>query len=137
MTKFDHSINLPTILSENKLAILPDSRGTYVIGYFDTYQTVPENFPTNPIEMSFPPDVESIDYTDLYSEASALLCAYNCGIIEDVIGEPVNLTVFGRMSTSRFDYRIRNRHLNDWYRSKLKTRSVKLMVDSREVQSLH
>lgn len=115
MTKFDHSINLPSILREHDLTILPDSRGTYVIGYFDAYQTVPEDFPTNPIEMPFPSDIESIDYTNLYSEASALLCAYSCGIIDDVVGESVRLTVLGRMSTSRFAYRVRNTQVNDWY----------------------
>src|SRR5690625_6647851 len=31
MTKFDNSDNLPKIFKENSLAILPDSRGTYII----------------------------------------------------------------------------------------------------------
>ena len=44
MTKFDHSINLPTVFSENKLSILPVTRGSYVISHFDTYHEFePEN----------------------------------------------------------------------------------------------
>ncbi|RIK43245.1 MAG: translation elongation factor [Chloroflexi bacterium] len=115
MAKFDHSVNLPNIFRAHNLTILPDSRGAYLIGHFDAYQTIRADFPVNPIEISFPPVIESIDYTNLYSEASALLCAYNCGIIDDVVGEPVNLTVLGRMSTSRFAYRIRNTQVDSWY----------------------
>ena len=32
MAKFDHRVNLPQIFAENGLAILPVSRGDYVIG---------------------------------------------------------------------------------------------------------
>lgn len=115
MAKFDHSVNLPKVFREHNLTILPDSRGAYLIGYFDAYQTVPAEFPTDPIDFPFPSAIESIDYTNLYSEASALLCAHNCGMIDDIAGERVSLTVFGRMSTSRFEYRIRNTQGGDWY----------------------
>ena len=32
MTKFDHQVNLPQVFRDNHLSILPDSRGTDVIG---------------------------------------------------------------------------------------------------------
>lgn len=38
MAKFDHNINLPQIFSENRLAILPISRGDYVISNFEVYK---------------------------------------------------------------------------------------------------
>ena len=37
MTKFDHKSQLPRLFSENKLSILPTSRGGYVIGTFETF----------------------------------------------------------------------------------------------------
>ena len=37
MAKFDHTINLPKIFSDNKLAILPITRGDYVISHFGAY----------------------------------------------------------------------------------------------------
>ena len=37
MTKFDHSSNLPTIFAENNLSILPITRGSYLIGCFETF----------------------------------------------------------------------------------------------------
>ena len=42
MAKFDHRINLPHIFAENHLAILPISRGDYVISHFEAYQTFEE-----------------------------------------------------------------------------------------------
>ena len=45
MSKFDHTINLPQIFSDNKLSILPVTRGDYVIAHFDAYHTFePNNF---------------------------------------------------------------------------------------------
>ena len=38
MTKFDHRINLPTIFADNGLAILPITRGDYIISSFSAYQ---------------------------------------------------------------------------------------------------
>lgn len=115
MTKFDHRVNLPQIFRANNLCILPNSRGTYIIGHFDVYENIAANSLDAPIEFPFPTNLETIDYKNLYSEVSALLCAYNSGIIADIVGGPVNLTVFGRMSTSQFTYRVKNNQNNDWY----------------------
>ena len=48
MTKFDHRSQLPKIFSEHNLSILPTSRGSYVIGNFDTFC----NFDTENIEIT-------------------------------------------------------------------------------------
>jgi uncharacterized protein DUF6997/uncharacterized protein DUF6996 len=104
MTKFDQEVNLPQIFKDNQLSILPDSRGSYLIGRFQTYQTIEDDESVEVADMAFPTDIESIDPTNLYSEASALFCAYNSQILDDVAGEEVRFTVGGRMSTGRFDY---------------------------------
>jgi len=119
MTKFDHRVNLPKILQSNQLCILPDSRGTYLIGHFDAYQNIISDVSIPVIDVQFPPHIETIDYKNLYSEVSALLCAYNTGILEDLIGEAVELTVFGRMSTSQFNYQIKNWRNDDRYNIKV------------------
>ncbi|MGB5959855.1 MAG: hypothetical protein WBG73_04280 [Coleofasciculaceae cyanobacterium] len=108
MAKFDHYVNLPIIFRDNNLSILPISRSKYVIGNFDTHFRV-ENY--NDIEdtsVDFPEGIESIDYTHLYSESSALNCAFNARIIDDLIGEEVSLTLSGRMSTGSFSFDINN-----------------------------
>ena len=38
MTKFDHKVNLPTVFADNGLAILPITRGDYVISSFSAYK---------------------------------------------------------------------------------------------------
>ena len=38
MTKFDHKVNLPSIFARNNLAILPVTRGDYVISSFSAYK---------------------------------------------------------------------------------------------------
>lgn len=108
MAKFDHHVNLPRIFSDNKLSILPISRTKYVIGKFDAYAKVKYNQEIENKLINFPYNIESIDYNDLYSESSALHCAYVSGIIEDVLEEQVKFTISGRMSTTSFDFNVRN-----------------------------
>jgi hypothetical protein len=108
MTKFDHHIQLPTIFKQNHLTIQPDSRGTYVIGRFESYEDIPNNTSINIQEFSFPDNIETLNPTNIYSEAASLLCAYNSGIISDLLGQEVLFTVSGRMSTGKFSYFINN-----------------------------
>src|SRR5699024_9381888 len=97
MTKFDHKNNLPYLFQENKLSILPDSRGTYIIGRFKTHQTINYNNVIKPIKRSFPQEIESISPNDITSEAVALNVAYASGMIDEVIdtaiGESSYLTL--------------------------------------------
>lgn len=104
MTKFDHTIQLPQIFKQNDLTIQPNTRGTYLIGRFASYQKLLSNEETEIEEVPFPDELETINPQDLYSESSALLCCYNAGIMERLLGESVSLTVLGRMSTGRFAY---------------------------------
>lgn len=108
MAKFDHYVNLPLIFRDNNLSILPISRSKYVIGNFDTHFRVENHHNIEDIPVNFPEEIESIDYTNLYSESSALNCAFNARIIDDLIGEEVSLTLSGRMSTGSFSFNISN-----------------------------
>ena len=120
MAKFDHSVNLPDIFRDNDLSILPISRFKYVIGKFDTHFEVKYDSEIEVIPFEFPPGIESIDYTNLYSEISALHCAFNIGIIDDLLGEKTAYTVSGRMSTEFFDFNIINSLANKPYSIKVK-----------------
>jgi hypothetical protein len=108
MTKFDHSVQLPYIFQQNNLSIQPDSRGTYVIGNFESYKKLPKK---KSIEIqAFPclDDIETLKADKIYSEFSALLYAYNSGIIDDLLDQKVKFTIAGRMSTGKFRYSIRS-----------------------------
>lgn len=106
MTKFDHKSQLPKLFADNDLSILPISRGGYIIGTFKTFC----NFNTDEIEVSpivFPTFLESLDYRDITSEATALNCAFVSKILHDFTDEESLFpTVSGRMSSSSFNFGI-------------------------------
>lgn len=105
MAKFDQSSRLPEVFKKNRLSILPITRGEYVIGPFETHAKV--DYTPVPVRQVKIPELSTIDYTNLYSEASALLFAYNSGIFEDVTGaERMYFTVNGRMASGSFSFRI-------------------------------
>lgn len=108
MAKFDHNINLPQIFSENRLAILPISRGDYVISNFEVYKKF-ESISTKVIQASLPEHIQSLDKNNIQSEAISINCALASGILNDFLGEE-NLvaTVSGRMGSDRFDFDIKN-----------------------------
>lgn len=107
MAKFDQSSQLPEIFRENGLSILPITRGEYLISSFKTHEIIEyTNVKPKFVEI---PDLQTINYKDLYSESSALLFAFNSGIIQDILEAPkVYFTVNGRMSSGEFDYYIYN-----------------------------
>jgi hypothetical protein len=106
MTKFDHRSQLPKLFADNNLSILPTSRGGYVIGTFETFS----DFNTDDIEVTpieFPTFLESLDYRDITSEATAINCAFVSKILHDFTEEENLLpTVSGRMSSSSFGFKI-------------------------------
>ncbi|WP_445635095.1 type II restriction enzyme [Nostoc sp. DSM 114161] len=107
MAKFDHHANLPDIFKKHKLSILPVSRNKYIIGKFNSYLNVKYDESLEAIPVEFPKGIESIDYTNLYSESSALSCAFNIGIINNLIDdEETYYTLYGRMSTGKFKFNI-------------------------------
>lgn len=112
MTKFDHVVNLPQLFASNNLTILPDSRSSYVIGKFECYAQIKPETESSIIERPFPDFIQSLSPNDLYSESSALLCAYHAGLITEVLEEEMVFTVFGRMSTGKFDFSIRTERSN-------------------------
>jgi hypothetical protein len=106
MTKFDHKSQLPKLFADNNLSILPVSRGSYIIGDFKIFH----NFTEDCVEIEkidFPHFIESLNYQDITSEATAINCAFISGIIQRFTGEShLYPTVSGRMSSSCFDFEI-------------------------------
>lgn len=126
MTKFDHYVQLPEIFKKNKLTIQPNTRGTYLVGRFESYKDVPDN-PSIPVEgLPFPHRIETINPANLYSESAVLLCAYYTGIISGVLGREMMLTVFGRLSAGNFSYRIRNNQTGGLHEIKVEGAQVEI-----------
>ena len=112
MTKFDHGVQLPKIFRDNGLSIQPVSRGKYIIGAFKSYFKLPKKSSTDIHYLNLPSHIETLNPNSIYSESSAILCAFLSGMVDDVLGEEVEFTVFGRMSTGIFDYQIQNKKTN-------------------------
>lgn len=108
MTKFDHTINLPTLFGKNELSILPITRKSYIISHFKTYHEFES--PDSSIErVSLPPYLQSLDIHDIKSETIALNCAMATGIIADFTeDEELIPTVSGRMGSGKFDFDIQD-----------------------------
>lgn len=106
MTKFDHKVNLPTIFARNNLAILPVTRGEYVISSFSAYKEF-EPPAEDAQRVSIPAHIQSLMPQFLVSEAIALNCANACGILNDFLeDDELVSTVSGRMSSGEFDFNI-------------------------------
>lgn len=125
MAKFDHSNNLPKIFKDYGLSILPISRSSYVIGDFEAYRKITYNNTIKPMYVSFPSSITTIDPNDLYSESSALHCAYVTGMIDEVLGEEAIQTISGRMSSREFDFNIKTRKEN-YYNVSIKNAQVEI-----------
>ena len=107
MSKFDHSINLPQIFRDNKLAILPISRGDYIISNFDVYHKFEQN--NSPIkQFSLPDYLQSITEENIPSETIAINAAFASGILNDFFeDEELYATACGRMGSGEFSFNIK------------------------------
>ncbi len=79
-----------------------------MISNFDAYKDFADTSP-DIVRFPFPDNIESIDFENITSEATALNCAYASGILADFVGdENILPTVSGRMSSGSFDFNIMN-----------------------------
>jgi hypothetical protein len=126
-TKFDYYVQLPELFKKNDLTIQPNTRGTYLIGRFESYQKLKDD-PLIPIVGVSPTTrIKTIDPFNLYSESAVLLCAYHTGIISNLLSQDVLLTVFGRMSSGHFGYSIKNRQTGELH--EIKVEGAQLEID--------
>ena len=107
MAKFDHSAQLPQLFRTHGLAILPTSRGEYVIGHFDAYHPFDTGrVSTCRIKKSLP--FQSLSVEQVTSEVEAILLAHHLGILNHFTGDDTTFyaTLGGRMGSERFDFEI-------------------------------
>lgn len=108
MSKWDSSEQLPSSLKKNKINILPDSRGTYVLGDFLLYKDIPEleEHVTQMTSVELP-EFESIDVNNITSEANAINVLIITKILDDFLNTDENVGTFnGRMGTGAFEFNV-------------------------------
>ena len=130
MTKFDTRESLPGVFGR-KIAILPVTRGKYVLGEFDLYQDFPE--PVSDIKQmtgaKIPDYYETIDINDIRSEANAINIMSIAGILDDFLGEASMVqTVSGRMGSGSFGF-----YVSGWNSEGRQSKSY-LTVENSQVE---
>lgn len=126
MAKFDSSTQLPSVFRNENLSILPETRGTYRIGHYKTHEDIV--YPNVRPAYVEPPALQSLDHTNLYSEASALSFAFNSGILADFLdADEMNYTVNGRMTSGEFDYHVTD--LNSRQKRRLQVKNAQIEID--------
>jgi len=108
MAKWDSTDSLPDVFKKNKLNILPDSRSSYIISDFILYEEVPEldEHVTQMIQVELP-EYESINITNISSEANAINVLIISGILDDFLSSNKNVSTFnGRMGTGSFNFKV-------------------------------
>lgn len=109
MTKFDFQDQLPRIFKDNSLAILPITRGSYIIGRFNLFEKIVNNRNIKTIGAKKPNHIEAIDIENISSETTALLCANICEILTSFFEEEsITHVIGGRMGSGDFDFEISN-----------------------------
>lgn len=110
MTKFDVQRQLPKPFVENKLAILPITRGSYIIGKFNIFEEIKNNSTLVSYGADRLPDhIKAIDIENISSETTALLCANVCGILNSFFDEEqITHVIGGRMGSGSFDFQVSN-----------------------------
>lgn len=106
MTKIDHSAQLPKILKDNKITIIPTARGEYRLGRYNVFHKIEK--PAKSLEsLSFENNFESIDLDNITSESISITCTSLSGILSDFLNEEnLTRTVSGKMSSDSFKFNI-------------------------------
>lgn len=108
MAKFDCFQNLPALFKKNKINILPTSRGSYVLGRFKLFQDLGD-FPVNTLKINkaYVPSLETVDISNITSEAMAINIMSLSSILSDFLGvEPNYQTISGRMGSGAFNFNV-------------------------------
>ena len=106
MTKFDHEVNLPKIFADNELAILPITRGDYVISSFSAYKKL-DPISAEIQRVNAPSNLQSLIPQYIMNEAVALNFASASGILDDFLeDEDIIPTINGRMGSGEFEFDI-------------------------------
>ena len=116
MTKFDNASQLPKIFTENKLSILPITRGSYVISPMEIFCKFPTIDHSSSIQyFNFPDHIQSLSPEKINSEALALNCVYLSGILADFIEDDHLLpTICGKMSSLSFNFNVKSSISNSY-----------------------
>ena len=107
LTHFDNRQEQPEFFNKNDLSIFPTTRGTYAIGHFSPYASVPD-IAGLPVKHVPPITLESAVTGLRFNESMGLNYALATGILKDFVGEELTGTVAGRHSGGKWGYSVKS-----------------------------
>jgi hypothetical protein len=129
LTKIDNSNQLPIVFKKNNLAILPLSRSKWIICNFEAFQYL-EDDDDDFVGVPIPPNIESIDFSNITSESIAINVAYICGIIEDFVEEKLVPTIDGRMGSGTFEFKLKPKGKGKGKVTNVKVNGAQIEIDA-------
>jgi hypothetical protein len=104
MAKIDFREHIPPVMRKEQMAILAIANGTYRIGRFDPFIEIEPVSIVIPSSFAFPGNIITINPQKLAHESAALDAALVSGILTEVFGESVALTIRGRSRSADFNF---------------------------------
>jgi len=102
MAKIDFREHIPPVMHKQDMAILAIANGTYRIGRFDPFIDIEPVSIATPSSFVFPGNIITLNPQKLAHESAALDAALVSGILHEVFGEDVALTIRGRSRSPDF-----------------------------------
>ena len=102
MAKIDFREHIPPVMRKEDMAILAIANGTYRIGRFDPFIDIQPVSIATPSSFAFPGNIITLNPKKLAHESAALDAALISGILHEVFGEDVMLTIRGRTRSPDF-----------------------------------
>ena len=102
MAKIDYREHIPPVMHKQGMAILAIANGTYRIGRFDPFIDIEPVSIVTPSSFAFPGNIITLNPQKLAHESAALDAALVSGILHEVFGEDVALTIRGRTRSPDF-----------------------------------
>jgi len=102
MAKIDFREHIPPVMHKQDMATLAIANGTYRIGRFDPFIDIEPVSIATPSSFVFPGNIITLNPQKLAHESAALDAALVSGILHEVFGEDVALTIRGRSRSPDF-----------------------------------
>lgn len=102
MAKIDFREHIPPAMRKQDMAILAIANGTYRIGRFDPFIEIEPVSIVTPSRFKFPGNIITLNPQKMAHESAALDAALVSGILHEVFGEDVALTIRGRSRSPDF-----------------------------------
>ena len=102
MAKIDFREHIPPVMRKEDMAILAIANGKYRIGRFDPFIDIEPVSIATPSSFAFPGNIITLNPQKLAHESAALDAALVSGILHEVFGEEVVLTIRGRTRSPDF-----------------------------------